>query len=116
MEISNLKLDIANILKNINVEGLEIAKYATRPDTFKNLPSITYSIVNESIDMQFRGVQRQTAIFQVDIWAKKGSEVSKILKSTKEEFLKNGIFFDSGNDVDDPSGLKRYVARFRINK
>ena len=66
--------------------------------------------------MQFRGIKSQEAVFQIDIWGNSGAEVSKILKSTKEEFIKRGIFFDSGNDFTDPSGLKRYIARFRIKK
>lgn len=114
MEIENHKLKIAKVIKEVKVEGLDIQKYQYKPKTFTKLPAITYSLTTESIAMQFRGIGRQRATFQINIWGEKSTDISKILIELKKEMIQNGIFFVNGGDFEDPSGIKRYICSFEI--
>lgn len=114
--ISNLKLDIVKAIKDVTVDGLEIQKYASKPETFTKLPAITYSSIYDSLDYSFKGIKREKGIFQVDIWAEKNSDISKILIELKKKMFEFGYFYRFGSELNEPSGIKRYVTNFEIKK
>ena len=109
MKITNQKIEISKIIKNINVEGLEISKYHRKPKTFAKLPAITYFQTKDSVKSFFNKENEEKVSFQVDIWANNGSELSKVVKATKEIFLLNNYYIINGYDFDDPSGIDRYI-------
>ena len=45
----------------------------------------------------------------MDIWANNGSELSKVVKATKEIFLLNNYYIINGYDFEDPSEIERYI-------
>lgn len=114
--MENNKLDIAKMLLELKVTGMKIEKYQSKPQKFTKLPAITYSMINDNIDYAFKGIKRQNSIFQIDIWAETNSEISKILIELKKACLKNQIYYRGGNDIQDPSGIKRFICHVEINK
>lgn len=108
------KQEIANILKNVKVTGLNIEKYQRKPEKFTKLPAITFFQNGDSVRRQFGKmvVLKETYSFQIDVWGEKSSDVSKIVKEVKKEMLMAGYSYISGNDFDDPSGLFRFIMIF----
>ena len=76
-EIAMPKLEIANILKKVKVDGLDIAKHQKKPETFTKLPAITYRQIGDSIKRQFG-----------DLIILKEIGNSEIYKTTNEFFKK----------------------------
>lgn len=110
MEISMPKQEIANIIKSIEVDGLKIEKYYKKPITFSTLPAITYSQNLDSIHNGFnQTIQKENYGFQIDVWGKKSSDISKIVRELKKQCILNRYIVVNGNDIEDPSDLYRYV-------
>lgn len=113
-DIENLKLYIAKVLKEVEVEGIEIQKYQNKPDKFVKLPAITYLLTNEMFNMGFREIKDQIGIFQVDIWANTQKDISSIRKEVINKMITNGIHYMGGRDFEDPSGIKRFICNFKV--
>lgn len=108
------KQEIANILNKVKVVGLDIKKYQKKPATFSILPAITFFQNGDSIKRQFGEmvILKETYSFQIDVWANTSSEVSKIVQAVKKQVLLAGYSYIIGNDLDDPSGIFRFVMIF----
>ena len=113
-EIIMPKQEIANILQKVKVTGLNIEKCQRKPEKFTKLPAITFFQNRDSIQRQFGEmvILKETYGFQIDVWGKKSSDVSKIVKEVKKQMLLAGYKYTSGNDFDDPSGLFRFIMIF----
>lgn len=121
-KIKNLKIDMVKALKEVNVEGLEIFKISESPKVlietkkFKP-PIITYKIVSDIVEYAFNtSIMKQKAIFEINIWSREKSEISKILIKLKEIMLKHGIYCRGGNEVEDTENLYRYILHVEIKK
>lgn len=121
-KIKNLKIDMVKALKEVNVEGLEIFKTSESPKVlietkkFKP-PIITYKIVSDIVEYAFNtSIMKQKAIFEINIWSREKSEISKILIKLKEIMLKHGIYCRGGNEVEDTENLYRYILHVEIKK
>lgn len=121
-KIKNLKIDIVKALKEVNVEGLEIFKTSENPkvlietNKFKP-PIITYKVVSDIVDYAFNNsIMKQKAIFEINIWSREKSEISKILIKLKETMLKHGIYCRGGNEIEDTENLYRYILHVEIKK
>lgn len=112
MIITNQKILIAKILKDIKVDDLEIEKYHKKPKTFTKFPAITYHLAADRIKPFLKNEFDEKGSFQIDIWSDKVSDISKIVIEVKKAFLSKGFFYVSGNDFDDPSGLARFLMIF----
>ena len=108
------KQEIANILQKVKVTGLNIEKCQKKPEKFTKLPAITFFQNRDSIQRQFGEmvILKETYGFQIDVWGKKSSDVSKIVKEVKKQMLLAGYKYTTGNDFDDPSGLFRFIMIF----
>lgn len=117
-EIVMPKSEIANILSKVKVSGLTIQKYQKKPETFTKLPAITFFQKGDSIKRQFGEIVilKETYSFQIDIWGEKSSDVSQITKELKKQMLLEGYIYVDGHDMDDPSGLFRFVTIFERRK
>lgn len=113
-EIIMPKQEIANILQKVKVTGLNIEKCQKKPEKFTKLPAITFFQNRDSIQRQFGEmiILKETYGFQIDVWGKKSSDVSKIVKEVKKQMLLAGYRYTTGNDFDDPSGLFRFIMIF----
>ena len=113
-EIIMPKQEIANILQKVKVTGLNIEKCQRKPEKFTKLPAITFFQNRDSIQRQFGEmvILKETYGFQIDVWGKKSSDVSKIVKEVKKQMLLAGYKYTTGNDFDDPSGLFRFIMIF----
>lgn len=113
-EITMPKQEIANILNKIKVKGLNIEKYQKKPQKFVNLPAITFFQNGDNIKRQFGKmiILKETYSFQIDVWGKTSSDVSKIVKEVKKQMLLAGYIYITGNDFDDPSNLFRFIMIF----
>ena len=121
-KIKNLKIDMVKALKEVNVEGLEIFKTSESPkvlieaNTFKP-PIITYKVISDNADYAFnKTIMKQKAIFEINIWSREKSEISKILIKLKETMLKHGIYCRGGNEIEDTENLYRYILHVEIKK
>jgi len=121
-KIKNLKIDMVKALKEVNVEGLEIFKTSENPKVlietkkFKP-PIITYKVVSDIVDYAFNNsIMKQKAIFEINIWSREKSEISKILIKLKETMLKHGIYCRGGNEIEDTENLYRYILHVEIKK
>lgn len=110
MIISMPKQEIVEIIKRINIDGMNIEKYQKKPSSFTKLPAITYSQNQDSIKVGFgKQIQFENYGFQIDVWGNKSIEVSKIVNLLKKELILNNFKIINGQDLDDPSGLYRYI-------
>ena len=121
-KIINLKLDMVKALKEVNVEGLEIFKTSESPkvlietNTFKP-PIITYKVISDVVDYAFnKTIMKQKAIFEINIWSRNKSDISKILIKLKEVMLKHCIYCRGGNEIEDTESLYRYILHVEIKK
>ena len=121
-KIKNLKIDMVKALKEVNVEGLEIFKTSENPKVlietkkFKP-PIITYKVVSDIVDYAFNNsIMKQKAIFEINIWSREKSKISKILIKLKETMLKHGIYCRGGNEIEDTENLYRYILHVEIKK
>lgn len=121
-KIKNLKIDMVKALKEVNVEGIEIFKTSENPKVlietkkFKP-PIITYKVVSDIVDYAFNNsIMKQKAIFEINIWSREKSEISKILIKLKETMLKHGIYCRGGNEIEDTENLYRYILHVEIKK
>lgn len=112
MKLENPKLEIAKIIKSVEIDGLTISKYHIKPQVFTTLPAITYKVVGEDSTRYFNKMINDRFSFGIDVWADKVSDLSKIVLKVKEAMLEAGYYQEDGRDLDDPSKIKRYTMIF----
>ena len=113
-EIIMHKQEIATILNKVEVDGLHIGKYQKKPETFAKLPAITYRQIGDSIKRQFGKmiILRETFGFEITVWGKSSSEVSKIVREVKKQMLLAGYLYLTGNDDDDNTVNFKFIMVF----
>lgn len=113
-EIIMPKLEIANILKKVKVDGLNIEKYQKKPETFTKLPAITYRQIGDSIKRQFGEmiVLKETFGFEISVFGNTSLEVSKIVQEVKKQMLLAGYRYLSGGDDEDSKAKFKFIMVF----
>lgn len=113
-EITMPKLEIANILKNVKVEELDIEIYQKKPETFTNFPVVTYRQIGDSIKRQFGDmiILKETYGFEISVFGKKSSDVSKVVKEVKKQMLLAGYRYLSGGDDEDTKANFKFIMVF----
>ena len=107
-EIAMPKLEIANILQKVKVEGLDISKYQKKPKTFTKFPAITYRQIGDNIKRQFGEmiILKETYGFEISVYGQKSADVSKIVKEIKKQMLLAGYRYLTGSDDDRDDNFK----------
>ena len=113
-EITMPKLEIAKILKGVNVEGLKIEKYQKKPETFAKLPAITYRQIGDSVKRQFGDmiILKETFGFEISVFGNTSNEVSRIVREVKKQMLLSGYRYLSGGDDEDEKVNYKFVMVF----
>lgn len=113
-EITMPKLEIANILRNVEVDGLTIEKYQKKPETFTKLPAITYRQIGDNIKRQFGDmiILKETYGFEISVYGEKSSDVSKIVQEVKKQMLLAGYRYLSGGDDNDEKVKFKFIMVF----
>lgn len=113
-DITMPKLEIANILKKVKVEGLNIEKHQKCPETFTKLPAITYRQIGDSIKRQFGKmiILKETYGFEISVFGNTSSDVSKIVKEVKKQMLLSGYRYLSGSDGEDTKAKFKFIMVF----
>lgn len=113
-EIAMPKLEIANILKKVKVDGLDIAKHQKKPETFTKLPAITYRQIGDSIKRQFGDliILKEIYGFEISVFGDKSSDVSKIVQEVKKQMLLAGYRYLSGGDDEDSKAKFKFIMVF----
>ena len=113
-EITMPKLEIAKILKNINVSGMSIEKYQKKPEKFTKLPAITYRQIGDNIKRQFGEmiILKETFGFEISVYGDKSSDVSLIVQETKKQMLLAGYRYLSGGDDEEDKAKFKFVMVF----
>lgn len=113
-EITMPKLEVANILKKVKVEGLEISKHQKKPETFTKLPAITYRQIGDSIKRQFGDmvILKETYGFEISVFGDKSNDVSKIVQEVKKQMLLAGYRYLNGGDDEDSKAKYKFIMVF----
>lgn len=113
-EITMPKLEIAKILKNVKVDGLEVEKYQKKPETFAKFPAITYRQIGDSIKRQFGKmiILKETFGFEISVFGNTSSDVSKIVREVKKQMLLSGYRYLSGGDDEDTKAKFKFIMVF----
>lgn len=113
-EITMPKLEIANILKKVKVEGLDIRKHQKKPETFVKFPTITYRQIGDSIKRQFGKmiILKETYGFEISVFGDKSSDVSKVVQEVKKQMLFAGYRYLNGGDSEDTKAKFKFIMVF----
>lgn len=108
------KADIYNCLKELELTNTNLKVYQTRPETFKTIPVITFSLSENACNYDLaNNIGYQEIIVQVDVWSNSSTSVSELIDDV-EEAMRN-IFYQLSScyDVDNiDSSIRHSVLRF----
>lgn len=113
-EPTNFNKKIYSLIKDIEVQGVVLKKFHQGSNAIKQLPCLVYFITNEDVDYCFKGVSRENATFQIDVYSENKSEISKIVAEVKKVMFKNNVKYIRGLELGSNENIGRYVLQFKI--
>lgn len=107
------KTEIYNLLKT-----LPYFVSQTNPGIFKDLPAITFEILNNAINSDLdKNIAWQNIAVKIDIWANDSITASNILSEVACLMLENGYILRFSNDAPSPDkSLSHITNRFETIK
>lgn len=103
------KSDIYNSLKSLNYYVSQ-----SQPSTFNELPAITFSVGNNSINYDLdNNVGTQDIEVIVDIWAEDSVTASKVLSEVEQTMRLQNYRMSFSNDIPNTGNLYHINCRFQ---
>lgn len=112
------KKDLYDLLVTLKdaITGLEV--YQSYPDEFKSLPTITFSVNNNTVETDLDGnILYQDITVTVDIWGESSSQCSDVLDKVETLLRQNYYKLTYSADVPNTDSRIRHIAnRFTLIK
>lgn len=107
------KKEIYEILKSVEVEGLDIVVYQERPEVVAKTPCITFRVEDNAPEYTLlKEIYLQKVKVVVDLWGSNSVETGKMLEEVEKKMRANDYLLTFSADVLDDTGKSHITTQF----